>query len=229
MSGFINLLNNYNPLITAFAGLGTFVVSATTAWTTKKVFEHTRKKDALNLIMNINKNEIPILYGIHKCKLKNIVNDLHFQIQNPSTTSSNNLKITMQEINDNEFEKMYENYANNKNLSDLGGGKIFIKQLQDRPSYLEQNVQNIISGETVTLPLPEFLINDFMQSSFLIEKGNGSPFCYDRKFKLSIGFYNKQEQSLETKNMIVKYLIKFEGARVLTHFEMEPVFIHLFE
>lgn len=229
MSDFIDWLNNYNPLITAFAGLGTFVVAATTAWTTKKVFEHTRKKDALNLIMNINKNEIPILYDIHKCKLKEIINDLHFQIQNPSTTSSNNLKIVMHEIKDDEFKKMYANFASNKKLSSLGGGKIFIKQLQDRPSYLEQNVQNITSGETITLPLPEFLINDLMQSSFLIEKGNGKPFCYNREFELSIHFYNKQKQTLETKVITIKYVIKFEGARVLTHFEMDPVFVHLFE
>ncbi|MCM3071748.1 hypothetical protein M3559_03665 [Staphylococcus equorum] len=229
MLDFIDWLNNYNSLITAFSGLGTFVVAGTTAWTTKKVFEHTRKKDALNLIMNINKNEMPILYDIDNSKKEEIINDLHLQIQNPSTTSSNNLNIEMHEVLDNEYKKMYANFANNKELSNLGGGKIFIKQLQNRPSYSEQNVQNITSGETITLPLPEFLINDLMQSSFLIKEGAGKTFCYNRKFELSIRFYNKQKQSLETKVITIDYVIKYEGARDLTHFEMGPVFIHLFE
>ncbi|OEK41782.1 hypothetical protein [Staphylococcus saprophyticus] len=224
----VNWLDKYDSLISSIATFGSFLAAFFSFVIALMVFQYTKNKDSLNIILNFNRNEISKLYDISKNDMYAVVNDLKFQIENPSTSASNTLFINFSGIKTFNTKKLYKNCRDNKEFSFLGGDVLTIKKLQERPDCLKQKT-NINSEESKDLHIPHFILEDLIQASYLSLIGNSEPFEFKRKFKINVTFYNKQRNKLGSKNKKIKYTIKFDGTRQLLHFEMKPVSIRLFK
>ncbi|WP_436962115.1 hypothetical protein [Staphylococcus shinii] len=222
----LNLLSKYDSLISSLATIGSFFAAFFSFIIAFMVFRYNKNKEALNLILNFNREEVSPLYNIDKNQMKEIVNDLKIQIQNPSLSASNILFLNFTSYRNRSAKKIYKNCYNNDEFTFKGGG-LSIKNLQDRPLYVNQQVVNIDNGKTTELPLPQFIIEDLVQASYLITDSNS--FKYTRKLNLNVKFYHKQKHKLKSKNKVIKYSVRYEGARVLINLDLKPVFIRLFK
>ncbi|MCD8832771.1 hypothetical protein K2V58_00425 [Staphylococcus arlettae] len=223
----VNFLNEYDSLISSFATVGSFLTAFISLIIAVMVFRYNKNKEALNLTLNFNRDEISMLYGINENDMYVIVNDLKIQIQNPSISSSNSLFFYFSKMKNRSMKELYNDCNNNSEFTFEGGDRITVKNLQNRSEYINQKVKNIENGESIELPLPHFIIEDLVQASYLSKSGN--PFKYTQKVKIKVTFYHKQKHKLKSKNKVIKYDINYYGARQVLHLDMKPVFIHLFK
>lgn len=220
-------INKNNTFVTAISALGSFTTALVSFLIAYKVYNYTRKKEALNIILAVNRTEIG---SIDESNLETLVSNLKFKVSNPSIISTNSLQFDMVDIINTDKEKLFETVDKNPELSTLGGSPKYdpiIYNFQSHDFQNTQNLDNIANGETVEINLPKFIIDDLLQASFLMN--DDIKFKYKRKFKLKIHYFHKQKHKMKVRTKKIKYFLEHEGARLIINFKINPVSIRLFK
>ncbi|OEK86622.1 hypothetical protein [Staphylococcus xylosus] len=227
MEKFSMLMNNPS-YISAIAAIGSCLSSILSFLVAIKVFRYTKKKERLTLSLTFSEKQISTIYDIDEEKMKEIINDLTFKVHNPSLISSGTLYFELEDKINKDKRKLFQRMLENKEfLTDIMFSQYspIIKKLQSVPINESQELTDIKSGETKSLGLPLFLINDLIQASFLCHKSE--IFTYKRCFKLKTKYFHKQKHKFKTKTTKVEYTLRFEGALIVIYFDMKPYFITL--
>lgn len=221
------LMNNPSD-IAAIAAIGSCISGVLSFLVALKVFKYTKKKERLTLSLTFKENQISTIYDIDKEKMKEITNHLQFKVHNPSLISSGTMYFELEDKIDKGKRKLFQRVSENKEfLTDIMFSQYspIIEKLQSEPINESQELTDIKSGETKDLKLPQFLITDLIQASFLCHEGE--MYTYKRRFKLKIRYFHKQKHKFKTKTTNIKYTLKYKGALVVVYFEMKPYFITL--
>lgn len=226
--GKLSILIDNPSAISAIAAIGSCISSLLSFFVAVKVFKYTKKKERLTLSLTFKENQISPIYGINKEKMKEIINRLEFKVHNPSLISSGTMYFELEDKIDRGKEGLFQRVTeNNEFLTDIMFSQYspIIKKLQSEPVNEFQELTDIKSGETKVLKLPQFLISDLIQASFLCHKSE--IFTYKRRFKLKIKYFHKQKHKFKTKTKNIEFTLKYKGALVVVYFEMRPYFITL--